>query len=62
MKKKGLIDMSHVVTESEAVRLRKYACWKCKQLFYCPNCKRFECAFSRRVPQKLCAFRTEEIE
>lgn len=50
----------HWFTKSDMVFLRKYACWMCSNLFYCSECRRFECVLDRArdwTPKKVCPSR-----
>jgi hypothetical protein len=41
----------------EKLRPTLRVCWKCKNLWYCPHCKKFECVVGRSVGKDVCAFR-----
>lgn len=44
----------HRFTESEAQLLRGFACWGCRNLYFCVDCKGFHCHLGYDVPQKVC--------
>lgn len=49
----------HWFTKSEKIFLRKHACWMCEKLFYCAECKKFECALRFPLSEGACQFRED---
>ena len=47
----------HLMTEADSVYLRKFACWTCGNLRYCPRCKKFECVLGFPLRTGVCRSR-----
>ena len=52
-------------TKSDVVYLREYVCWSesamCGRLFYCGECKKFECALGLALSKVVCPSRVEAV-
>jgi hypothetical protein len=52
----------HWYAKSDRDFLRQYACWMCGNLFYCSECKKFECFLDRArdwTPKRVCPSRVD---